>query len=91
MWPWGKMVVVAMVQTVALMQRVLYNASNSYDASSSYNDSHRRNLLVQGTLEKLVGCRQSPWHGSCQLLKTSSPPACRAEPYTLAENQADGV
>ena len=85
MWPWRKMVAVAMVQAVAMMQGVVY------DASSSYNDSHRRNLLVQGTLERLVGGGQSPWHGSCQLLKTSSPPACRAELYAPAENQADGL
>lgn len=90
-WSWGKMVAVATVQAVAMMQGVVFDASGSYDASSSYNDSHRRDLLVQGTLERLVGRGQSPRHGSCQLLKTSSPPACRAEPSAPAENQADSV
>lgn len=84
-WPWGKMVAIAMGQAAAMVQ------GGVYDAGGSDNDSHGRDLLVQEILERLVGRGQSPRHGSCQLLKTSSPPACRAEPYTPAENQADGV
>lgn len=44
-----------MVQAVAVMHGVVYDASSSYDASRSYNDNHRRDLLVQGTLEMLAG------------------------------------
>lgn len=90
-WPWGKVVAVAIVQAVTMMQGAVYDASSSSDVSSSYNDSYRRDLLLQGTLERLVGKGQSPRHGSCQLLKSSSPPAWGAEPYAPAENQADGV
>jgi len=91
MWPWGKMVAVAMVQAVTMMQGVVYDASSGYDASSRNNDSHRRDLLVQGTLERLVGRGQSPQHGSYQLLKTCSSPGCRAEAYAPTADQADGV
>lgn len=80
----GKMVAIAMGQAVAIMQGVVY------DASSSYNDSHRRDLLVQGNFECLVGREHSPGHGFCQLLKTSSP-VCKAESYAPAENEAGSV
>lgn len=63
-----------------------------YDASRSYNGSPRRHVLVQRTQERVMGRGQSLCHGSCQLLKTSSPPACKAEPCTLPKkNKADGV
>ncbi|KAJ7404914.1 hypothetical protein WISP_142768 [Willisornis vidua] len=88
---WGKMVAKAMVQAIATMQGVVFDARSHYDAISSYSDSPRRDLLVQRTLERMVGRRESPQHGSCQFLKTNSPPSCKAEPYTLPENLADSI